>query len=82
MSWDSGNAEEINRYRIQYRRTTLDDYDEEGVYTEVDVRYQTYDIILNLEPYTEYEMRVISINDIGLSLPSDPLQVLTGQRCE
>ena len=81
LSWDSGDANSIQHYRIQYRRKTLDDYDDEP-FTEIDVRYRTHDLILNLEPYTEYEMRVKAINDIGSSWASDPIEVLTGQRSE
>ena len=75
LSWDSGNSDPIDRYIIQYKDKL---YDED--YEEIPNVYQTEYNILGLRPYTVYEFRVQSINNIGVSWPSNAKDVTTGER--
>uniref|UniRef100_A0A1A8EFP8 Receptor-type tyrosine-protein phosphatase F n=1 Tax=Nothobranchius kadleci TaxID=1051664 RepID=A0A1A8EFP8_NOTKA len=75
LTWDSGNPEPVSFYMIQYRAKVSDNgYQEvEGVAT---TRYS----IGGLSPYSEYEFRVMAVNNIGKGPPSDPVETRTGEQ--
>ncbi|XP_024908282.1 receptor-type tyrosine-protein phosphatase F isoform X4 [Cynoglossus semilaevis] len=75
LTWDSGNPEPVSYYMIQYRPKSLDvGFQEvEGVAT---TRYS----IGGLSPYSEYEFRVMAVNNIGRGPPSDPVETRTGEQ--
>ncbi|XP_014872324.1 receptor-type tyrosine-protein phosphatase F isoform X9 [Poecilia latipinna] len=75
LTWDSGNPEPVSYYMIQYRAKSSDNgfQEVEGVAT---TRYS----IGGLSPYSEYEFRVMAINNIGRGPPSDPVETRTGEQ--
>ncbi|KAM4557200.1 receptor-type tyrosine-protein phosphatase F isoform 8-T10 [Fundulus diaphanus] len=75
LTWDSGNPEPVSYYMIQYRAKTSDNgfQEVEGVAT---TRYS----IGGLSPYSEYEFRVMAVNNIGRGPPSDPVETRTGEQ--
>ena len=75
LSWDSGNTDPIDKYTIQYKDKYHDDD-----YEEIPNVYQNEYTVLGLRPYTVYEFRVQSINNIGVSWPSNAKDVTTGER--
>ncbi|RVE62112.1 hypothetical protein OJAV_G00177380 [Oryzias javanicus] len=75
LTWLSGNPEPVSYYMIQYRAKTSDNgfQEVEGVAT---TRYS----IGGLSPYSEYEFRVMAVNNIGRGPPSDPVETRTGEQ--
>nr|XP_057917444.1 receptor-type tyrosine-protein phosphatase F-like isoform X13 [Doryrhamphus excisus] len=75
LTWDSGNPEPVSYYMIQYRAKASDNgfQEVEGVAT---TRYS----IGGLSPYSEYEFRVMAVNNIGRGPPSDPVETRTGEQ--
>ncbi|XP_078029210.1 receptor-type tyrosine-protein phosphatase F isoform X13 [Epinephelus lanceolatus] len=75
LTWDSGNPEPVSYYMIQYRAKSSDNgfQEVEGVAT---TRYS----IGGLSPYSEYEFRVMAVNNIGRGPPSDPVETRTGEQ--
>ncbi|XP_057713541.1 receptor-type tyrosine-protein phosphatase F-like isoform X6 [Corythoichthys intestinalis] len=75
LTWDSGNPEPVSYYMIQYRAKTSDHgfQEVEGVAT---TRYS----IGGLSPYSEYEFRVMAVNNIGRGAPSEPVTTRTGEQ--
>ncbi|XP_031720947.1 receptor-type tyrosine-protein phosphatase F isoform X24 [Anarrhichthys ocellatus] len=75
LTWDSGNPEPVSYYMIQYRAKTSDNgfQEVEGVAT---TRYS----IGGLSPYSEYEFRVMAVNNIGRGPHSDPVETRTGEQ--
>ncbi|XP_061653965.1 receptor-type tyrosine-protein phosphatase F-like isoform X6 [Phyllopteryx taeniolatus] len=75
LTWDSGNPEPVSYYMIQYRAKASDNgfQEVEGVAT---TRYS----IGGLSPYSEYEFRVMAVNNIGRGAPSEPVATRTGEQ--
>ncbi|KAM6918999.1 receptor-type tyrosine-protein phosphatase F isoform 11-T13 [Xenentodon cancila] len=75
LTWDSGNPEPVSYYMIQYRAKSSDNgfQEVEGVAT---TRYS----IGGLSPYSEYEFRVMAVNNIGRGPPSDTVETRTGEQ--
>uniref|UniRef100_A0A8C3B2R8 Receptor-type tyrosine-protein phosphatase F n=1 Tax=Cyclopterus lumpus TaxID=8103 RepID=A0A8C3B2R8_CYCLU len=75
LTWDSGNPEPVSYYMIQYRAKSSDNgfQEVEGVAT---TRYS----IGGLSPYSEYEFRVMAVNNIGRGPQSDPVETRTGEQ--
>ncbi|XP_058490461.1 receptor-type tyrosine-protein phosphatase F isoform X12 [Solea solea] len=75
LTWDSGNPEPVSYYMIQYRpKSSENGFQEvEGVAT---TRYS----IGGLSPYSEYEFRVMAVNNIGRGPPSDAVETRTGEQ--
>uniref|UniRef100_A0A3B3DH60 Receptor-type tyrosine-protein phosphatase F n=1 Tax=Oryzias melastigma TaxID=30732 RepID=A0A3B3DH60_ORYME len=75
LTWLSGNPEPVSYYMIQYRAKSSDNgfQEVEGVAT---TRYS----IGGLSPYSEYEFRVMAVNNIGRGPPSDPVETRTGEQ--
>uniref|UniRef100_A0A8C2DHA1 protein-tyrosine-phosphatase n=1 Tax=Cyprinus carpio TaxID=7962 RepID=A0A8C2DHA1_CYPCA len=75
LTWDSGNPEPVSYYIIQYRAKTSDTN-----FQEVDGVATTRYSIGGLSPYSEYEFRVMAVNNIGRGPPSDPVESRTGEQ--
>ncbi|KAM3866278.1 receptor-type tyrosine-protein phosphatase F [Diretmus argenteus] len=75
LTWDSGNPEPVSYYMIQYRAKTSD-----NGFQEVDGVATTRYSIGGLSPYSEYEFRVMAVNNIGRGPPSDPVETRTGEQ--
>ncbi|XP_034270755.1 receptor-type tyrosine-protein phosphatase F isoform X8 [Pantherophis guttatus] len=75
LTWDSGNADPISYYVIQYKSKSL-----EGTFQEVDGVATTRYSIGGLSPFSEYEFRIIAVNNIGRSLPSELVEARTGEQ--
>uniref|UniRef100_A0A8C8ILM4 Receptor-type tyrosine-protein phosphatase F n=1 Tax=Oncorhynchus tshawytscha TaxID=74940 RepID=A0A8C8ILM4_ONCTS len=75
LIWDSGNAEPVSFFMIQYRAKATD-----AGFQEVDGVATTRYSIGGLSPYSEYEFRVMAVNNIGRGPPSDPVETRTGEQ--
>ncbi|XP_034147277.1 receptor-type tyrosine-protein phosphatase F isoform X7 [Esox lucius] len=75
LTWDSGNPEPVSYYMIQYRPKTSD-----TGFQEVDGVATTRYSIGGLSPYSEYEFRVMAVNNIGRGPPSEPVETRTGEQ--
>uniref|UniRef100_A0A672RWP0 Receptor-type tyrosine-protein phosphatase F n=1 Tax=Sinocyclocheilus grahami TaxID=75366 RepID=A0A672RWP0_SINGR len=75
LTWDSGNPEPVSYYIIQYRAKSTDTN-----FQEVDGVATTRYSIGGLSPYSEYEFRVMAVNNIGRGPPSDPVETRTGEQ--
>ncbi|XP_075280808.1 receptor-type tyrosine-protein phosphatase F isoform X11 [Opisthocomus hoazin] len=75
LTWDSGNSDPISYYVIQYKAKSL-----EGQFQEVDGVATTRYSIGGLSPFSEYEFRVIAVNNIGRGPPSELVEARTGEQ--
>ncbi|KAM8727803.1 receptor-type tyrosine-protein phosphatase F isoform 10-T11 [Acanthopagrus schlegelii] len=76
LTWDSGNPEPVSYYMIQYRAKSSDFFGFQEVEGVATTRYS----IGGLSPYSEYEFRVMAVNNIGRGPPSDPVETRTGEQ--
>ncbi|XP_045440678.1 receptor-type tyrosine-protein phosphatase F isoform X17 [Pipistrellus kuhlii] len=75
LTWDSGNAEPVSYYGIQYRASGA-----EGPFQEVDGVATTRYSIGGLSPFSEYAFRVLAVNSIGRGPPSEAVRARTGEQ--
>ncbi|XP_035294821.1 receptor-type tyrosine-protein phosphatase F isoform X6 [Cricetulus griseus] len=75
LTWDSGNAEPVSYYGIQYRAAGTD-----GPFQEVDGVATTRYSIGGLSPFSEYAFRVLAVNSIGRGPPSEAVRARTGEQ--
>ncbi len=75
LTWDSGNPEPISYYVIQYRAKVSD-----NGFQEVDGVASTRYSIGGLSPYSEYEFRVMAVNNIGRGPPSGTVETRTSEQ--
>ncbi|XP_059583683.1 receptor-type tyrosine-protein phosphatase F isoform X3 [Alligator mississippiensis] len=75
LTWDSGNSEPISYYVIQYKPRSW-----EGPFQEVDGVATTRYSIGGLSPFSEYEFRVLAVNNIGRGPPSELVEARTGEQ--
>ncbi|XP_062473267.1 receptor-type tyrosine-protein phosphatase F isoform X12 [Pezoporus occidentalis] len=75
LTWDSGNSDPISYYVIQYKPKSL-----ESQFQEVDGVATTRYSIGGLSPFSEYEFRVIAVNNIGRGPPSELVEARTGEQ--
>ncbi|XP_048108099.1 protein tyrosine phosphatase receptor type Fa isoform X16 [Alosa alosa] len=75
LTWDSGNPEPVSYYVIQYRPKQS-----ENNFQEVDGVASTRYSIGGLSPYSEYEFRVMAVNNIGRGPPSGPVDTRTSEQ--
>ncbi|XP_064003836.1 receptor-type tyrosine-protein phosphatase F isoform X13 [Pogoniulus pusillus] len=75
LTWDSGNSDPISYYVIQYKPKSL-----EGQFQEVDGVATTRYSIGGLSPFSEYEFRIIAVNNIGRGPPSELVEARTGEQ--
>ncbi|XP_052454895.1 receptor-type tyrosine-protein phosphatase F isoform X2 [Carassius gibelio] len=75
LTWDSGNPEPVSYYIIQYRAKVSD-----NGFQEVDGVASTRYSIGGLSPYSEYEFRVMAVNNIGRGPPSGTVETRTSEQ--
>ncbi|KAJ1167065.1 hypothetical protein NDU88_007458 [Pleurodeles waltl] len=75
LTWDSGNPDPVSYYVIQYKPRSSD-----GAFQEVDGVATTRYSIGGLSPFSEYEFRIIAVNNIGRGPPSDLVEAQTGEQ--
>ncbi|XP_058857318.1 receptor-type tyrosine-protein phosphatase S isoform X14 [Acipenser ruthenus] len=74
LTWDSGNPEPVSYYIIQHRSKS------EETYKEIDGVATTRYSVGGLSPYSEYEFRVVAVNNIGKGPPSEPVETRTAEQ--
>ncbi|XP_039590549.1 protein tyrosine phosphatase receptor type Fa isoform X12 [Polypterus senegalus] len=75
LTWDSGNPDPVSYYVIQYKAKSSD-----GGYQEADGVATTRYSIGGLSPFSDYEFRVLAVNNIGRGPPSDIVDARTGEQ--
>ncbi|XP_049808964.1 tyrosine-protein phosphatase Lar [Schistocerca nitens] len=74
LSWKYRNPEDPQYYVIQYKPKYANQ-----AYSEISGIITMYYTVRGLSPYTEYELFVIAVNNIGRGPPSAPAVVTTGE---
>ncbi|XP_039212067.1 receptor-type tyrosine-protein phosphatase delta isoform X34 [Crotalus tigris] len=75
LTWDSGNPEPVSYYIIQHKPKNS-----EELYKEIDGVATTRYSVAGLSPYSEYEFRVVAVNNIGRGPPSEPVTTRTSEQ--
>lgn len=76
LTWNAGNTDPIDSYSVQYKRK----YAPGGaLFEEIPEVTNTEYTITGLDAYTVYEFRVMAVNNIGRGIPSNPVDVTTGE---
>ncbi|XP_041417365.1 receptor-type tyrosine-protein phosphatase F isoform X12 [Xenopus laevis] len=75
LTWDSGNPDPVSYYVIQYKPKAS-----ESPFQEVDGVATTRYSIGGLSPFSEYEFRIIAVNNIGRGPPSEIIEAQTGEQ--
>ncbi|KPJ12355.1 Tyrosine-protein phosphatase Lar [Papilio machaon] len=74
LAWTYNGPEEPQYYVIQYKPKYANQ-----AFSEISGVITQYYSVTNLSPYTEYEMYVIAVNNIGRGAPSEPAVITTGE---
>ncbi|XP_068449273.1 protein tyrosine phosphatase receptor type Fa isoform X5 [Clinocottus analis] len=75
LTWDSGNPEPVSYYVIQYHAKLSD-----NGFQEIDGVATTRYSIGGLSPFSEYEFRVIAVNNVGRGPPSGAVDTRTSEQ--
>ncbi|XP_053321944.1 receptor-type tyrosine-protein phosphatase delta [Spea bombifrons] len=75
LTWDSGNPEPVSYYVIQHKPKNSEEQ-----YKEIDSVATTRYSVAGLSPYSEYEFRVVAVNNIGRGPPSEPILTRTSEQ--
>ncbi|XP_035385705.1 receptor-type tyrosine-protein phosphatase delta isoform X1 [Electrophorus electricus] len=75
LTWDSGNPEPVSYYIIQHKPK----YSEDS-YKEIDGVATTRYSVGGLSPYSDYEFRVVAVNNIGRGPASDAIEAKTAEQ--
>nr|XP_061816287.1 receptor-type tyrosine-protein phosphatase delta-like isoform X36 [Nerophis lumbriciformis] len=75
LTWDSGNPEPVSYYIIQHKSK----YSEDS-YKEIDGVATTRYSVGGLSPYSDYEFRVVAVNNIGRGPPSEGIEAKTAEQ--
>uniref|UniRef100_A0A4X2K5G0 Receptor-type tyrosine-protein phosphatase S n=1 Tax=Vombatus ursinus TaxID=29139 RepID=A0A4X2K5G0_VOMUR len=75
LTWDSGNPEPVSYYIIQHKPKNS-----EEAYKEIDGVATTRYSVAGLSPYSDYEFRVVAVNNIGRGPPSEPVLTQTSEQ--
>uniref|UniRef100_A0A8C6V705 Receptor-type tyrosine-protein phosphatase S n=1 Tax=Neogobius melanostomus TaxID=47308 RepID=A0A8C6V705_9GOBI len=75
LTWDSGNPEPVTYYIIQHKSKYSDDN-----YKEIDGVATTRYSVGGLSPYSDYEFRVVAVNNIGRGPPSEGIEAKTAEQ--
>ncbi|XP_062305457.1 receptor-type tyrosine-protein phosphatase delta-like isoform X33 [Osmerus eperlanus] len=75
LTWDSGNPETVSYYVIQHKSKYSDD-----TYKEIDGVATTRYSVGGLSPYSDYEFRVLAVNNIGRGPPSEGIEAKTAEQ--
>lgn len=77
LSWSYNGPEELQYFVIQYKPKYANQ-----AYSEISGIITMYYTVRSLSPYTEYEMFVIAVNNIGRGPPSPSVVVTTGETAD
>ncbi|MBN3315626.1 PTPRD phosphatase, partial [Atractosteus spatula] len=75
LTWDSGNPEPVSYYIIQHKSKFS-----EETYKEIDGVATTRYSVGGLSPYSDYEFRVVAVNNIGRGPPSEAIEAKTAEQ--
>uniref|UniRef100_A0A672RXE4 protein-tyrosine-phosphatase n=1 Tax=Sinocyclocheilus grahami TaxID=75366 RepID=A0A672RXE4_SINGR len=75
LMWDSGNPLPVSYYIIQYRPASSTD-----PFKEIDAIATTRYSVGGLSPYSHYHFRVMAVNSIGRSSPSQTVEARTAEQ--
>nr|XP_038967382.1 receptor-type tyrosine-protein phosphatase delta isoform X38 [Rattus norvegicus] len=75
LTWDSGNPEPVSYYIIQHKPKNS-----EEPYKEIDGIATTRYSVAGLSPYSDYEFRVVAVNNIGRGPASEPVLTQTSEQ--
>ncbi|XP_036406841.1 receptor-type tyrosine-protein phosphatase delta-like isoform X2 [Megalops cyprinoides] len=75
LTWDSGNPEPVSYYIIQHKSKFSED-----TYKEIDGVATTRYSVGGLSPYSDYEFRVVAVNNIGRGPPSEAIEAKTAEQ--
>ncbi|XP_029115058.1 protein tyrosine phosphatase receptor type Db isoform X16 [Scleropages formosus] len=75
LTWDSGNPEPVSYYIIQHKSKYSDD-----TYKEIDGVATTRYSVGGLSPYSDYEFRVVAVNNIGRGPASEAIEARTAEQ--
>ncbi|XP_029944066.1 receptor-type tyrosine-protein phosphatase S isoform X34 [Salarias fasciatus] len=75
LTWDSGNPEPVSYYIIQHKSKYSED-----LYKEIDGVATTRYSVGGLSPYSDYEFRVVAVNNIGRGPPSESIEAKTAEQ--
>lgn len=75
LTWDSGNPEPVSYYVIQYRPKVSD-----NGFQEIDGVATTRYSIGGLSPFSEYDFRVMAVNNVGRGPPSRDVDTRTSEQ--
>ncbi|XP_045077682.1 receptor-type tyrosine-protein phosphatase S-like isoform X28 [Coregonus clupeaformis] len=75
LTWDSGNPEPVSYYIIQHKSKFSED-----TYKEIDGVATTRYSVGGLSPYSDYEFRVVAVNNIGRGPSSDSIEAKTAEQ--
>ncbi|XP_073715244.1 receptor-type tyrosine-protein phosphatase delta isoform X31 [Misgurnus anguillicaudatus] len=75
LTWDSGNPEPVSYYIIQHKTKHSEDS-----YKEIDGVATTRYSVGGLSPYSDYEFRVVAVNNIGRGPPSEAIEAKTAEQ--
>ncbi|XP_018321006.1 tyrosine-protein phosphatase Lar-like [Agrilus planipennis] len=74
LSWSYNGTEDVQYYVIQFKPRYANQ-----AFSEISGIITMYYSVRNLSPYTEYEMFVSAVNNIGRGPPSATVTVVTGE---
>ncbi|XP_069086248.1 receptor-type tyrosine-protein phosphatase delta isoform X13 [Pleurodeles waltl] len=75
LTWDSGNPEPVSYYIILHKPKNS-----EELYKEIDGVATTRYSVAGLSPYSEYEFKVVAVNNIGRGPSSEPVMTRTSEQ--
>ncbi|KAM4807552.1 receptor-type tyrosine-protein phosphatase delta isoform 3-T3 [Rhinophrynus dorsalis] len=75
LTWDSGNPDPVSYYIIQHKPKSSEEQ-----YKEIDGVATTRYSVAGLSPYSEYEFKVVAVNNIGRGPPSEPVLTRTSEQ--
>ncbi|XP_052458978.1 receptor-type tyrosine-protein phosphatase delta isoform X34 [Carassius gibelio] len=75
LTWDSGNPEPVSYYIIQHKPKNSEDS-----FKEIDGVATTRYSVGGLSPYSDYQFRVVAVNNIGHGPPSEAIEAKTAEQ--
>ncbi|XP_056318516.1 receptor-type tyrosine-protein phosphatase delta-like isoform X20 [Danio aesculapii] len=75
LTWDSGNPEPVSYYIIQHKPKSSEDS-----FKEIDGVATTRYSVGGLSPYSDYQFRVVAVNNIGRGPPSEDIEAKTAEQ--
>ncbi|XP_028833279.1 receptor-type tyrosine-protein phosphatase S-like isoform X7 [Denticeps clupeoides] len=75
LTWDSGNPEPVSYYLILHRPKSSED-----PFKEIDGVATTRYSVGGLSPYSDYQFKVVAVNNIGRGPPSQTIEARTAEQ--